>query len=259
MSKRVVLEIKDLYYSYRGSRDYALKKINMSVSEGEIVSLLGPNGSGKTTLLKIIARILDNYSGQVKLFDKNLREYDPREYSRLVSYVPQIENISTPYTVFEYVLIGRSPYINLIKVSDRDIKKSLEAIHLVGIEDLINRRINELSGGEAQLARIARALAQEPKIILLDEPTSHLDLGNKVKILRLIRSLSKNGFTIIFTTHDPNEALSVSNKVYVLNKGSVIAKGDPVEILSKELIERLYSVNTIMFKNDRFVLLYPEI
>jgi len=259
MSRDPIIEVKDLYYAYTDSRNFVLKKISMDIYEGEIVSILGPNGSGKTTLLKILARVLNNYSGIIRLRGKDLRKYSLREYSKIISYVPQIETLTIPYTVYEYVLIGRSPYVNLFRVTSRDIRRSLEAIHLVGIEDLINRRVNELSGGETQLVRIARALAQEPKIVLMDEPTSHLDLGNKVKILKLMKILSKSNYTIIFTTHDPNEALSVSDKVYIINKGSIVSSGEPDKVITREMIEKIYSVKTIIFKNFDKTLIYPEI
>lgn len=254
-----MIETKDLFYTYSSTREVVLKKINISIEENRLVALLGPNGSGKTTLLKILSGILSDYTGSVKLLGVELKRFSPRDLARTIAYVPQTENLSMPYTVYEYVLMGRTPYIGLVRISRRDLEKTTEAIKMVGLEDLVNRRINELSGGEAQLARISRALAQEPRVILLDEPTSHLDLRNRVKVLRLIRDLSRRGYTVIFTTHDPNEALRVSDEIYVLNKGSIVAQGPPAEVIDKELIKKVYSVDVEIFGEGEEIFVYPLI
>ncbi|MCS7096951.1 MAG: ABC transporter ATP-binding protein [Candidatus Methanomethylicia archaeon] len=258
MAPNPIVEIKDLHFAYPGGRK-VLHGINMTVNEGEIVAILGPNASGKTTLLKIIAKVITTSFIDIQVCGKSIKNFDYKDYARLVAYVPQEETITLPFTVYEYILLGRTPHINLLFIDRKDHSIVESVINLLGIEHLKDRRVYELSGGEKQLVRIGRALVQEPRIILLDEPTSHLDLKNKVGVLKLMREVSSNGITIIFTTHDPNEALIVSDRVYLINEGKVIVSGPSSEILSKDVIKNVYKVDVMYMKNEYATAILPII
>jgi len=256
MKDKCIIEVKGLNFSYSRDR-LVLRDINLFVNEGEIVSILGPNGSGKTTLLKIMAKSITYSSGHIQVYGKDLKNFEYRDYSRIVAYVPQEEVVALPFNVYEYILLGRTPHINLLFVNRKDRLVVENVIDLLGIRSLRNRLVSELSGGEKQLVRIGRALAQEPRIMLLDEPTSHLDLSNKVRILKLMREMIGNGITIVFTTHDPNEALMISDRVYLLNNGGIVASGAPNEVLSKDLIKRVYNVDIAYVENEHVTAIFP--
>lgn len=245
MSERTVIAVKELNYRYEPRAPYVLRGVSLRIYEGEIVSILGPNGSGKTTLLKILSRVVEGYEGEVEVCGKNLLSYGLRDYARLVAYVPQEEHVPLPFTISEYVSLGRTPHMGLLALSRDDLSRVQEAITRVGLHEIRWKKVSELSGGEIQLARIARALAQEPVVLLLDEPTSHLDLGNKVKVLKLIREFSKEGGSVVFTTHDPNEASLIADRVYIISAGTVVVEGPPKDVIHGDIVERTYSAKVL--------------
>jgi len=248
-----VLEVRDLSYFY-GERE-ALKDIELFLEEGRTLFILGPNGSGKTTLLKCLNGILKP-KGAVYVNKLPLGELKTHEIAKLFGYVPQRGEVSF-LTVFDAVLLGRKPYIGW-SVTENDIRVAEESIRLLGIEDLSLRRLNELSGGELQLVLIARALAQEPKFLLFDEPTNNLDVKNQLEVMRIIRELvKKKGISAIVTAHDINLALTYADKVLLLKCGKVYAFGDRSVIDEKALFE-VYGISAKLIKLNGRVLFIPE-
>jgi len=242
------LEIQGVRFSY-GSTP-ALKDVSIEVREGEVVSLVGPNGSGKTTLLKCINKILSPQKGTILLAGKDVSKVSLKELARLAGYVPQSGVRSFPTTVFDTVLLGRKPYLGWT-VSTRDKDVALNLLQLMGMEDTVLRDFNELSGGEKQKVLLARALAQEPAVLLLDEPTSNLDLRHQLEVMDLICSLVKrNGVSAIMAIHDLNLASRYSDRVILLKKGLIYAAGEPRLVLVPENIREVYGVDTIVNQNS---------
>ncbi|RLC72255.1 MAG: ABC transporter ATP-binding protein [Chloroflexi bacterium] len=238
------LEIRGVHFNY-GSTP-ALEDVSVEVGEGEVVSLVGPNGSGKTTLLKCINRILSPQRGTILLEKRDVSKVSLKELARLAGYVPQSAARSFPTTVFDTVLLGRKPYLGWA-VSARDKDVALNLLRSMGMEDMILRDFNELSGGEKQKVLLARALAQEPAVLLLDEPTSNLDLRHQLEVMDLICSLAKgNGVSAIMAIHDLNLASRYSDRVILLKKGLVYAAGEPGSVLVPENIREVYCIDTII-------------
>ena len=215
--------------------------LDVALATGEVLALLGPNGGGKTTLLKTLLGLLAPKSGEVRLGDRPLASYASRERARLIAYVPQSHVATFAFTVEAVVLMGRTAHGNLFSrptAADRAIAaRSLERF---GISHLSERPYTMISGGERQLVLLARALAQEPQFIVLDEPTASLDFGNQGKVMREIRALAAAGHGVLFTTHDPNHALRAADRAYLLRAGERIAEGAVASVLTRAQLEALY-------------------
>jgi len=249
------LEIKGVSFSY-GSRP-ALEDVTMSIEEGEIVSLVGPNGSGKTTLLKCINRILKLQKGTVLVEEKDISKLKLKELAKILSYVPQSVSHSLPLTVFEIVLIGRKPHLDW-NVSSRDKEIVLNILSLMGLKEMVLRQSNELSGGEYQKVLIARALAQEPQVLLLDEPTSNLDLKHQLDVLNLITSIVKEkNIAAVMALHDLNLASRFSDKMIFLNGGKIYDAGKPETVLTERNIRKVYGVEAIVNENSGYLHIIP--
>jgi iron complex transport system ATP-binding protein len=234
------LDVKGVCFSY-GSR-CALEDVTMSIGAGELVSLVGPNGSGKTTLLKCVNRILKLQKGTVLVEGHDVSKLRLKELAKLLGYVPQGTGRSFPSTVFEIVLIGRKPYMNW-NVSSRDKEIVLDTLTLMGLEGMAPRQSNELSGGELQKVQIARALAQEPEVLLLDEPTSNLDLKHQLDVLNLIASIAREKKMVaVMAMHDLNLASRFSDTMIFLNGGQIYDAGEPETVLTPENIRSVYGV-----------------
>jgi iron complex transport system ATP-binding protein len=249
------LEIKGVSFGY-GSMP-ALEDVTMSLGDGEIVSLVGPNGSGKTTLLKCINMILKFQKGTVLVEEKDISKLKLKELAKLLSYVPQSAGRSFPSTVFEIVLIGRKPYVDW-SVSSRDKEIVSNILSLMGLKEMALRQSNELSGGEYQKVLIARALAQEPQVLLLDEPTSNLDLKHQLDVLNLITSIvKKKNIAAVMAMHDLNLASRFSNKMIFLNGGKIYDAGKPENVLTERNIRKVYGVEAIVNKNAGYFQVTP--
>ncbi|MBC7110235.1 MAG: ABC transporter ATP-binding protein [Archaeoglobi archaeon] len=205
------IELRNVSYSKNGKE--ILKDINLSVKEKDFLAIIGPNGAGKTTLLRIVAGILEDYEGEVRIFGKN-----PEKARKLIGYVPQETSfdLSFPITVFRAVILARYPGV-LSSFRKEDTKRALRTLELLGIEHLKDRKINELSGGELQRVLLARALVRDPKILLLDEPTSHIDFEAEKSFYDLLAELNKE-MTIVIVTHDINVVSGYTKSVACLNK-----------------------------------------
>lgn len=222
--------------------------LDLELGPGEIVSLLGPNGCGKTTLLRCIAGLLPLQSGRVLLDGRDLATLDETSRARSMGFVFQEHTVLFPYTVLEVVSMGRAPHLGLFSVpSARDTEIAIQAIETVELQDLALERYTRISGGERQLALVARALAQEPRVLLLDEPTSHLDFGNQMLVLETVRRLARErGLTVLMATHAPDHALFVADRVALMQRGGFLAVGPPDRVMTEESLKELYGINVKM-------------
>jgi iron complex transport system ATP-binding protein len=235
----MILEGRDLTIGY--SDRTVGSGLDVALATGEVLALLGPNGGGKTTLLKTLLGILPPKAGEVRLADRPLGGYGSRERARLIAYVPQSHFATFAFTVETLVLMGRTAHGNLFSApSAADKAVAARALERFGIAHLRERPYTEISGGERQLALLARALAQEPQFIVLDEPTASLDFGNQGKVMREIRALASAGHGVLFTTHDPNHALRAADRAFLLREGRRIAEGGIGAVLDREHLEALY-------------------
>jgi iron complex transport system ATP-binding protein len=213
----------------------------VALSTGEVLALLGPNGGGKTTLLKTLLGLLAPKAGEVRLADRPLLSYGDRERARLIAYVPQSRVATFAFTVEAVVLMGRTAHGSLLSApSATDRAVTLRALERFGIAHHRERPYTMISGGERQLALLARALAQEPQFVVLDEPTASLDFGNQGKVMREIRALAASGLGVLFTTHDPNHAMRAADRAFLLRQGSRIAEGTINAVLNPAQLEALY-------------------
>ena len=243
--------VDSLGFSYPQNELRALNDVSLETRKGSITAFLGSNGSGKTTLLKVLLRVLFPDEGKVLLDGRDIQEYGREELSRKIAWVPQEEETSFPYTVAEYMLMGRAPHLGLLSLpSEEDVALIEELLEKLGVVQLRDRGVSNLSGGEERLIMIGRALAQEPDVILIDEPTAHLDLGNKVKVLKVIRELSTSGRTVLFSTHDPNEASMVADAVVVLDEGRVLDTGIPGDVITKDILQTIYKTDVNLVEVD---------
>jgi iron complex transport system ATP-binding protein len=225
--------------------------LDVALSTGEVLALLGPNGGGKTTLLKTLLGLLKPKAGEVLLGGKPLDNYSISERARVVAYVPQVHISTFAFTVETVVLMGRTAHGSLFsRPSGQDRAVAQAALERFGIATLANRPYTMISGGERQLVLLARALAQEPQFIVLDEPTASLDFGNQGKVMSEIRALAKSGHGVLFTTHDPNHALRAADRAYLLREGARIADGPVATVLNREQLEALYRA-TVEHLTDR--------
>jgi iron complex transport system ATP-binding protein len=225
-----------------GYRDRIVgRELDVALGTGEVLALLGPNGGGKTTLLKTLLGLIAPRDGEVRLGDRALASYGLRERARLIAYVPQVHVATFAFPVEAVVLMGRTAHGNLFgRPSGADHDAVTRSLERFGIAGLAARPYTMISGGERQLVLLARALAQEPRFIVLDEPTSNLDFGNQGKVLREIRALAAAGLGVLFTTHDPNHALRAADRAYLIRDGSRIAEGAVSNVLTRAALEQLY-------------------
>ena len=236
-----LIEAKNISFSYQDKP--ILHNVDFELYQGDVLSLVGQNGCGKTTLLKILLGIYKS-TGSVKLLSKEIKEYKHKELAKLISYVPQTHQIPFDYTVFDVVLMGRLAHIGLFSnysLNDKNI--ALQCLEKVGISHLKDNIYSQISGGERQLAFIARALTQESKIIFMDEPVTGLDYGNQLKLLKFLKDLAQEGYTFVKTTHYPDHALYASNKVMMLKNGKVLDVGEIDTKLTTKNIKELYDVD----------------
>jgi len=229
-----------------------LKNVDLELKEGDVISLLGPNGAGKSTLIKILLGLLQPVKGKVFLEEKLLNEYSAKELAKKIAYVPQKSFSPFSYKVLEVVMMGRLAYQTLFSHYTKEDKiVAQKSLDMLGIRNLEDEAYNQLSGGQQQLVLIARALAQEAKIFIMDEPVSGLDYGNQLRLLTQIQSLSKKGYTFLKSTHYPDHALMISNKTVLMKEGKIFAKGESLEVINEQNIKILYGVDVEIakFKN----------
>lgn len=251
----MILNINEVSFSYK-SRD-VLRNVTFSVNQHEILGILGPNGVGKTTLLKCINMLLRPTSGTVMLDEHDLTSLHVREIAKKAGYVPQrIE--TNRITAFDAILLGRHPHFGT-NLTDGDLEKVDAAIRMMDLQNLTLQFINEMSGGELQKVAIARALVQEPKVMLLDEPTSNLDLHNQIEILRTMKQVTrKHGMAVVMTMHDLNMAIRFMDRFIFMKNGAIHSCGTKDEITSA-MIEEIYNVAVRIINVDGFPVVIPDI
>ena len=235
----MTFSVENISHSYRGKD--VLFDVSFTLDMGELMTIMGPNGVGKTTLLKRVVGILPGNTGTLTLDGEDITHKTPRERAKLIGYVPQRSHVSGS-TVFESVLLGRRPYMTW-DVTEEDLDKVSGVISAIGLEDLSERKVDSISGGEYQLVQIARALVQDPKVILLDEPTNNLDVANQESVLNVLRSIiMERGLCAIMTNHDINLSVRHSDRLMMLKAGRIYASGGK-EIITSESIRDVYGMN----------------
>jgi iron complex transport system ATP-binding protein len=255
-----ILSVSDLSYRYNGSLEDVIHDLSLSIPDGAITAILGPNGSGKTTLLRLLLGVLRPRQGTIRVVGQPQDSYSRRELSQLVGLVPQDEHIPFDFSIVEYVLLGRAPYLHpLATPAEADTHLALDALRVAGLEGMHARPLPNLSGGERQLAVLARALAQQPRILLMDEPTAHLDLGNQGRLLEIMRDLAAGGKTVVLTTHDPNLAAAVAGMAVLMRSGQVLDAGPVASVLTEANLTATYGVPVqVVEANGRRVVLLPD-
>ena len=249
-----MLHVDDLRFSYDSHQ--VLDGVSFEADEGQIVSILGPNGTGKTTMLKCICNIHRPQGGKVMVDGSDVLSLAGRELAKNIGYVPQSVPMSR-MTVFDSVLIGRRPYIE-ISAGKGDVRMTAEVIDALGMHDLSLRYLNEISGGEFQKVQIARALVQEPKVLILDEPTNNLDISNQHTTMHMVEDIVRSrGMTTVMTMHDINLAIHFSDRFLFLKDGKVAAYGD-VDVITEDLIEDVYGIQVDVIEHRGVPFVVPR-
>lgn len=218
-----------------------VQDVSFEIAHGELAALLGPNGCGKTTTLRAIMGLVPASRGTIRVEGADISSLNERRRARLLAYVPQAHEPPFAYSVRNVAELGRTPYLGFLsQPTAEDERIVLESLERLGLEGLQDQRFDELSGGQQQLVLIARALAQQPRLLVLDEPCANLDFGNQLLVLRQIRALAQDGIGVLMVTHDPNHVLGFADHVLAMQQGRVIAQGTPADVLSDDLFWQLY-------------------
>ncbi len=259
-TERGILEFRDITFRWQDQEHTLFESLNFQVPSGSATALLGPNGAGKTTIMDISLGWRAPRKGEVYLEGKALEKWGNRARGRFMALVPQDEKIPFEYSVMEYILLGRAPYLPpLGNPGRKDREIAMTSLEETGISDLAGRTVSRLSGGERQLVLLARALTQQPRLLLLDEPASHLDLHNKEKILRILKKLRTRGISLFFTSHDPELVLRLADHAVLLKKGSVVQTGRASDVLNQTNLSRLYQVPVRITESEgRRVLIWGD-
>ncbi|MDD4899484.1 MAG: ABC transporter ATP-binding protein [Candidatus Omnitrophica bacterium] len=257
-----LLKINNLSGGYH--QEAIVRDVSFEVNSGDFLGVIGPNGSGKTTLLRLLSRVLPAQRGSIFLQGQDIRKLDLKEFCQKVAFVQQDTAINFSFTVWEIVLMGRIPHLKRLQpesLHDREIAQN--ALIMTDTTELKEKAIDELSSGERQRAIIAKALTQEPVLLFLDEPTSHLDIGHQIQILDLLKKLNRqNDLTIVMVLHDLNLASEYCNRILLLDKGKVYREGAPEEVLNYRNIEAVYKTVVVVKENPiskkPYCILVPE-
>lgn len=242
------LEVRSAVCGY--GRRHVLDGISFDVSSSEILCLLGPNGVGKTTIFKTLLGFLKLQGGQILVDGDNLLGWSRRKYAQTIGYVPQMHTPPFPFSVFDVVAMGRTAYLGSFSAPSRkDLAIAEEALEALDISYLRDRVYTEISGGERQMVLIARALTQQPKLLVMDEPSSNLDFGNQMRLLRQVRRLSENGMGIIMTTHFPDHAFLCASRVALLSRDG-FSIGAPDEVVTEESLQHVYGIDVKITTTD---------
>ena len=251
------LEIKDLSFSYPKRK--VIDDLSLTFHEGEFVILLGRNGAGKTTLMKNLLGLLKPDAGSILIDGQDINNLNNRERAKLLAYIPQEARQTFAYSVFSTVLMGTTASISPFATpGEVEEEKAMEALKRFGIEALKDRAINAISGGERQLVLCARAIAQNARILLFDEPTSNLDWGNQIRVLESIRSLTKEGYLALVTTHNLEQALNYGERIILLDEGKIMADAFPSLLASSGVMKDFYSISLKIKNIDGHYICLPE-
>ncbi len=240
-----LVDVSEIVFSYTGeSKRQIFSGVSFSVRKGDIFCILGPNGTGKSTLLKCLSNVLQGWKGSIRLEGEEISEMNTSDVAKGIGYVPQNQVPAFPFQVRDIVIMGRAPHINVFSSPGRhDREIACAAMESVGITQLADRPCTMLSGGEWQLTMIARALAQEPRVMVLDEPTSHLDIGNQMRILRVVKSLAENGIGVVMASHFPDHAFMAATEVAIMNRGGFAHIGSPDSVITDSNMKDAYGID----------------
>ncbi|HET89442.1 MAG TPA: ABC transporter ATP-binding protein [Chloroflexi bacterium] len=245
-----MIALSEIRFTYNGQKHAVFENLSLDIPAGSVTAILGPNGAGKSTLLHLILGILSPASGRILLRQRSRQQYTRRELGRLIGLVAQDEAMPFNFTVLEYVLLGRAPYLPILQTpGPEDGQVAQRALTTVGMEAMAERSVQTLSGGERQLVTIARALAQQPRILLLDEPTSHLDLSNKGRVLQLMCQSADDGVTVVFTTHEPDLS-AVADYLILMRQGQTLAAGPADAVFTSDNLSQTYGVPVAVAQVD---------
>lgn len=249
LQDNMVIQIRN--FSFRLGKKEILRDLSFAVHEGECLSIVGPNGAGKTTLLKCLDRIFTGGTGRIDIFGHPLESYRQKDLARRISYVPQADGRVFPFTVGQFVVMGRYPYLNpFSSIGKEDRQAVQEALELTDTAQFADRLLDTLSGGERQKVYIAAALAQRADILLLDEPTTFLDYRHEIEIRSLLaRANRESGVTIVSVTHDVNRAVLDSNRIVAIRDGSLVFCGTPHEIMKPDVLRQIYGTSFLLVKH----------
>lgn len=240
----MIYQVENLHFKYPDSNRRVLDGVSLNLNEGEIMSILGPNGAGKSTLLNCMANLINPISGSIKLCGKDISKQPVKEVAGTISYVPQNHTPAFGYSVFNFVLMGCAPNIGIFqKPGEEEQQRAMEALKELNIEHLADKPYTEISGGERQQATIARAIVQRPKAILFDEPTAHLDYGNQLRTLRLIKQMAEKGYAVIITTHNPDHAILLGGTAAILDREGHLKIGKSEEIITEDCLKKVYNTD----------------
>ncbi len=263
-----IINLKNIAFRYDVSqkpKSFSISDLNLEIDSSDFISIMGPNGSGKSTLLKLIANLIEPDSGEITLEENKYSSIERKIFAQRISFVPQISNIIFPYSVYEIVMMGRTPRLNFYGFENaKDHKRVAEVLKLLEIDHLKNKGINEVSGGEAQRALIARALVQDPRIMLLDEPNTHLDIKHQLNIFNLLKKLNTEfGLTVILISHDINLSAYFSNRIILMKNGSIHFDSKPEDVLTEKNIKLIFNVESKIYngnsKENIFVKINPSV
>ncbi|OQY32914.1 MAG: hypothetical protein B6241_09655 [Spirochaetaceae bacterium 4572_59] len=257
---KAILQLKEINFHWHRKDPPLFPSLNLTVPKEKATALLGPNGTGKTTIMDMALGWRHPQGGQIELDGRDIQQWNPRKRGQFMALVPQDETIYFDYSVLEYILLGRAPYLPpLGSPGSEDKQIAEEALKEAGIIHLANRKVSRLSGGERQLVLLARALTQQPQLLLLDEPASHLDLHNREKILKILEKLNRKGISLFFSSHDPELVMRLADHAILLKEGSVIHAGDSRDVLNERNLTELYNVPVRIARvEDRRVLVWGD-
>ncbi|MGB9936112.1 MAG: ABC transporter ATP-binding protein [Methanobacterium sp.] len=245
-----LMQMIDGTFSYN-NKDNIFEDINFEVEKGDVFCILGANGTGKTTLIKCLNGLMKLNSGKVLLEGKDIYSLNHSQRAKNIGYIPQMHNSTFPFTILDVVLMGRAPHLDIFSSpSKKDIEIAENALKSLNIYHMKDKPYTEISGGEQQLVFIARVLTQEPSVLLLDEPTSHLDFGNQIRTLNIIEKLSKNGLSVVMSSHFPDHAFISATKVAIMKGTEFIDIGSPEEVITKENMEKAYGIKVEIVDMD---------
>lgn len=252
------IHVQNISFSYGEKR--VLTDVSFALSNHEVLSVLGPNGSGKSTLFKCILGALTPSKGSITVDGESISDMSALSLAEKIAYIPQISRPAFGYTVLDVVLMGMSRKMKVFaRPTLMQEEEALQVLASLGMQEARDHDFSKISGGEQQLVLIARALAQKANYILMDEPTSALDYGNQARVLERVRALSLSGFGILISTHNPQHAMSYSDRMIALKKGGIIAEGKPKDVLDASLIETLYGVRAELVQSTSGRAIVPVI
>ena len=234
-----MIQVRDVEFSY--GKQEVLKGISFCMEKGEFVCVLGANGCGKTTLLKSILAFLTPQHGQMLLYGKDIHQMDERERARKIAYIPQYHTPPFPFTVRDVVLMGRTPHLSRIcRPTEKDCRIADESMERLGIAHYANKSYTALSGGQRQMVVIARALAQQPDLLIMDEPTASLDFGNQYLVLAQVKKLAREGMGVLMVTHNPDHAFYCADRIIAMEDGKILSMGDAGKVINEAVMKAVY-------------------